>query len=80
MPGIRKRKDGRYEIRKMENGQRISLYTRSEKEAQTLLNKLKKNKIKIQPKVIEEKQTNQTLTEWITTWENVYKKPFIKQK
>lgn len=80
MPGIRKRKDGRYEIRKMENGQRISLYARSEKEAQTLLNKLKKNKIKIKPKVIEEKPKTQALTQWFQEWIEIYKKPFVNEK
>ena len=78
MPGIKKRKDGRYEVRKMEKGKRISIYAHSEKEALKLFNKLKNNKIKIENKKTE--LTTYTLTEWILQWEETYKKPFVKQK
>lgn len=78
MPGITLRKDGRYEVRKMENGIRRSIYAKTLKDAKIILNKFKNNKIKIENK--KEKQIDYTLKEWITIWEETYKKPFVKEK
>lgn len=78
MPGIKLRNDGRYEIRKMENGKRVSIYTKTLKEAKVIFNKFKNNKIKIEQK--EKKPKDYILKEWITIWENTYKKPFVKEK
>lgn len=77
MPGITLRKDGRYMIRKMINGKRTTFYTKSYREAQKILNKLKKNDM-----LIEFKQRNisQKLSEWTTEWEETYKKRFISSK
>ena len=78
MPGIKKRADGRFEVRKMENGTRKSIYTKTLQEALKIKNKFIKNKIKIEPKDKEVKQYK--LKDWILTWEEKYKKPFIKKK
>jgi len=78
MPGIRKRKNGLYEIRKMENGTSKSIYTRSLQEALKIKNKFIKNKIKIEDN--KKESNNYTLKEWILLWEEKYKKPFITKK
>lgn len=78
MPGIRKRKDGRYEIRKMENGKRISVYAKTIKQAQKLLTKVKNNKIESDK--VQSINKKYTLTEWILYWEETYKKPFVNKK
>lgn len=75
MPGITLRKDGRYMIRKMENGIRKTIYTKTLLEARKILSSFKKNKILIeQKKQIKKYNVGEWLTEWLVT----YKKPFVK--
>ena len=78
MPGIKLRKDGRYEVRKMQEGRRISIYTKTLNEAKKILTKLKNNKIKISKEV--KKQKVYTLKQWYEIWLDTYKKPFLKPK
>lgn len=77
MPGIILRKDGRYMIRKMVNGKRITFYTRSYKEALQYYKKLKKDNLLIE---LKKSNTLQKLSEWIDEWENTYKKNFVSNK
>lgn len=78
MPGIKLRKDGRYEVRKMQEGRRISIYAKTLNEAKKILTKLKNNKIKISKEV--KKQKVYTLKQWYEIWLDTYKKPFLKKK
>ncbi|MBR1984108.1 MAG: hypothetical protein IKA31_00030, partial [Clostridia bacterium] len=78
MPGIKLRNDGRYEIRKMENGKRVSLYAKTLKEAKVIFNKFKNNKILIEQK--EETKKEYLLEEWTKIWMETYKKPFVKER
>lgn len=82
MPGITLRKDGRYVIRKMLNGVRKVLYAKTLTEAKKILQKFNKNQIEIIPKHTSKinKYEKYTLKEWIKEWEEIYKKPFIKEK
>ena len=77
MPGIYQRKDGRYEVRKMENGKRISIYTKTLTEAKKIKSKLRTNKIKISNN---ETKKDYTLKQWYEIWLDTYKKPFLKKK
>lgn len=77
MPGIILRKDGRYMIRKMVNGKRITFYTRSYKEALQYYKKLKKDNLLVE---LKKSKTSQKLSEWIDEWENTYKKNFVSSK
>ena len=77
MPGIKKRQDGRYEIRKMFNGQRVSYYTNTIEEAKKIYRKLKSNKLPVSKEISPKKLTT---LEWINQWMDTYKKNFITKK
>lgn len=67
----RLRKDGRYEIRPIVNGKRISIYGRTAEELERKYRKaLKGGKIIVQPKSC-------TLFSWLDEWMDVYKKPNV---
>lgn len=76
MPGITRRKDGRYEIRKMENGVRKSLYARTFEEARRILVAFKHNRIKIS-KQKKEKKVSFTFKQWVNEWLQNYKLKFV---
>lgn len=78
MPGIKKRKDGRYEVRMQVNGKRISKYTKTATEAKNLLSKLKKRDFHIfkQKKV---KVKTYTVQQWYEEWLELYKKPMVSK-
>ena len=75
MPGIRKRKNGLYEIRKYQNGITKSEYTRSYSEALKIKKKLTKTNL-----IEKAKSKIPTLNEWINEWLETFKKPFVKNK
>ena len=67
----RLRKDGRYEIRPIVNGKRISVYGRTAEELECKYRaKLKGGKLQVQPKSC-------TLFSWLDEWIEVYKKPNV---
>lgn len=67
---IRKRKDNRWEIRYYENNKQLSIYGKTQKQA---ILKYKERDTKQLPKAII------TLKEWITTWLNKYKIPYLSE-
>lgn len=73
MPGITKRKDGRYMIRATINGKRITKYEKTLQNAKKTLSALKK-------KTPEIELNKYLLKDWISKWLEIYKKPFIKEK
>lgn len=75
MKNITLRKDGRYVARIYKQGQTISAYANTLKQAQDKLKQLKKKQI-----TYTQKQTNYSFTEWNAYWLETYKKPFIKYK
>lgn len=77
MKNITKRKDGRYSIRKMIDGESVNLYARTLAEAKITLQKIKTGKIKVTKK---ERVKNYTLSEYTNFWLITYKKPFIAAK
>lgn len=74
MKGITKRNDGRYMIRKVIAGERITKYARTIAEAKIILQKM--NTGKIQPKKVE-KIKNYTLEQYSSEYLELYKKPFL---
>lgn len=75
--GITKRTDGRYMVRKVVDGERITLYSHTLAEAKMLLQKINLGKIKPTKK---EKVKNYTFKEYSEMWLELYKKPFINAK
>lgn len=72
MKNITKRDDGRYMIRKVVDGQRITLYANTQAEAREKLQNIKKRKI-------DTKANNKpTMREYSKLWYKTYKEPFIK--
>lgn len=71
MKNITKRDDGRYMIRKVVDGQRITLYANTQAEAREKLQNIKKRKVKT-------KQQKPTLQEYCERWYEIYKEPFVK--
>lgn len=72
--GITKRPDGRYCIRVMRDGQKVTKYAKTRKEAET-----------IQRELVYElehgtfvKQDKKTVNEWFDEWIRTYKKPTVK--
>lgn len=78
MAGIKLRKDGLYEIRKMVNGYRKSFYTRSFNTAKKIKKELDSNKICINEN--KKKNKNKSLREWLIFWRENYKKPFVSKQ
>lgn len=74
MKGITKRKDNRYMIRKIVDGERITKYARTIQEAKLILSKFKKGIYKNEKK---ERVKNYTLKEYTKQWLETYKKPFV---
>ena len=75
MKNITLRKDGRYVARIYKQGQSISAYAHTLKQAQEKLKQLKKKQI-----TYTTKQKNYTFEEWNNYWLETYKKPFIQYK
>lgn len=73
MKNITKRDDGRYMIRKVIDGQRITLYANTQAEAREKLQNIKKRKVKT-------KQQKPTLQEYTDFWYKTYKEPFISKQ
>lgn len=75
MKNITKRDDGRYMIRKVIDGQRITLYANTQAEAREKLQNIKKRSVHI-------KRTNgkPKLKEYSEQWYTLYKEPVIKQQ
>lgn len=73
MKGITKRADGRYMIRKMKNGKRITVYSTSFTDAKKINTALKNNKIKF------EQTNNILLRDWLIEWRDKYKEPFVAE-
>lgn len=82
MRGITLRADGRYMIRKMQNGKRIIKYANTLVEAKKIYSHLRRNlPIPTKNEIKEEKQENKLkFKQWVEEWLEVYKKPFIKQR
>ena len=78
MKNITLRKDGRYAIRKMVNGVRVTKYSRTKEEARQILQQIKKGKIRIDIK--KEQVKNYSLEDYSNLWLETYKKPFINAK
>lgn len=74
MKNITKRDDGRYMIRKVVDGQRITLYANTQAEAREKLQNIKKRKVKITL------GNKPTIQEYSDLWFDIYKKPTIKQQ
>ena len=74
MKNITKRSDGRYVIRKVINGTRVIKYARTKEDAMQILQKIKKGKIKVEPK---EKINDYTLEQYSQIWLEKFKKPFV---
>lgn len=72
MKNITKRDDGRYMIRKVIDGQRITLYANTQAEAREKLQNIKKRKIQTK------RNTKPTLQEYSEQWYEIYKEPFVK--
>lgn len=75
--GISKRRDGRYMVRKMVDGERITQYAHTLAEAKSILQKINTGKLKLTKK---ERAKNYTFKEYSEQWLELYKKPFIKPK
>lgn len=75
MPGITLRADGRYMVRKMVDGIRKNIYTKTKTEAQKILKNLQKNIIKVEkpPIVI------YTIKKWFEEWLEIYKRKFVSE-
>lgn len=71
MKGITLRKDGRYIIRKVLNGKRITRYARTMKEAQKIYTQIKRDITKKEPEKV------YTIKLWGKEWFEIYKKPFL---
>lgn len=80
LKGIRKRKNGLYEIRKMVNGVRNSYYANTKLEAKKIIKSLNKGFLPIKKIKEEEEVKTLTLKEWIIEWRETYKKPFVKKQ
>lgn len=77
MPGIKKRKDGRFEVRIQINGKRISKYTKTVTDAKKLLSQFKKRDFSILKKENKTKTKIYTVSQWYEEWLNLYKKPMV---
>lgn len=75
MSGIKKRKDGRYEIRMQIKGKRISRYTKTVAAAKKILSQLKKRDLSILKPI--KKVKTYTVSQWYTEWLELYKKPMV---
>lgn len=75
MPGITKRKDGRYAVRQQKNGIKICKYTKTLTEAKKILSQFRKNLIPF----TEEERIAQIiyLKDWMNNYIETYKKPFV---
>ena len=80
MKGITKRKDGRYMIRKVINGNMILKYARTKQEAIDIYRKIKKGKIKYKKPKKQSTVKTYTFDKWIDEWMELYKKPFLSPK
>ena len=78
MKGITKRKDGRYMIRKVINGKRVTKYTKTLVEARVILQNLKKGKI--ENKTTKVKDDKYILDNYAKEYLRLYKKPFLKPR
>lgn len=72
--GITKRKDGLYSIRVMRDGQRVTKYARTRKEAECILREIS---YELEHGTYR-KDTRQTCDQWFETWIETYKKPSTK--
>ena len=77
MPGIKKRKDGRYEVRFQLKNKRISKYTRTLKEAQKLQSRLKQRNFAVAKIEPVKKIKTYTVQQWYNEWIELYKKPMV---
>lgn len=82
MRGITLRADGRYMIRKMQNGKRIIKYAKTLVEAKKIYSHLRRNlPMPTKKTKQQEKEENKLkFKQWVDEWLTVYKKPFIKER
>ena len=73
--GITKRPDGRYCIRIMRDGQKVTKYAKTRKEAETILREITYE----MEHGTYRKDTKLTCDQWFETWIDTYKKPSIKE-
>lgn len=76
MPTIRYRKDKRYELRFYVNGYQYSVYSRDKSKLQKKYKEKLAQVKKVKREVVPSKYI---LEEWVDTWINTYKKPFISE-